>query len=74
MSDTLTVIKKVIKQAGADFEGVDDNSVTFRDPMTGKRLTLYTSACTLVNVRLSLKNLRERVNDFPPLVPTARIR
>ena len=59
-----------VENAGAEFVSVKDGCVYFRDPQTGEMLSLYCFACTAENLKLSLKDKREKVLDFPPLLPT----
>jgi hypothetical protein len=60
-----------VSEAGAEYIGVCDGSVRFRDPETGVVLSLYTHALRSVeDVRLALKASREPVVDFEPLLPT----
>jgi hypothetical protein len=61
--------RELVEQAGAEFIGVERNSVLFRDG-DGPTLTLYTFACRSVeDVALALKGAREKRLDFPPLLP-----
>ena len=46
----------------------------FYDETETRVLSLYLSALTIENVRLALKDARERVHDFPPLLPTETLR
>jgi hypothetical protein len=59
----------LVEQAGAEFIGVEKNSVLFRDG-DGRTLTLYTFACrSAEDVVLALKGAREKRLNFPPLLP-----
>jgi hypothetical protein len=60
----------VIENAGAEYRGIKDGYVFFLDPQSMAMLSLYQFACTPENVRLGLKEAREKVLDFPPLMPT----
>lgn len=62
--------KAIIEQSGGVFLGVRNGSVFFRARDGVDTLSLYCSACTSANVALALKSWRERVTDFPPLMPT----
>jgi hypothetical protein len=53
-------LRQLIERAGAEFIGVQDGSVLFRDPQGGTLLRLFRFACTSENIQLSLKNARER--------------
>lgn len=53
-------LRELVERAGAEFVGVQDGAVLFRDRDGGALLKLYSFACTLENIRLSLKNARER--------------
>jgi hypothetical protein len=70
----LSDYKATIEAAGGKFISADmaRNTVFFWDETETKVLSLYLSACTPENVRLSLKNLREPVVDFEPLLPTEK--
>lgn len=58
-------IRSTIEDAGAEYLGIRGDSVSFRDPESDAVCTLYIFAATRVNVRLSLKEAREKVRDFP---------
>lgn len=58
--------RQMIVDAGAEFVGVFGNKVRFCDAETGAVLSLYTFSCTPENIRLTLKDTREKV---PPLLP-----
>jgi hypothetical protein len=53
-------VRQLVERAGADFIGIQDGAVLFRDRDGGSLLKLYVFACTIENIRLSLKNARER--------------
>lgn len=50
----------IVENAGAEFRGIQNGAVIFVDPQSMAMLSLYCFACTPENVRLSLKNARER--------------
>jgi hypothetical protein len=64
--------KAIVEAGGGKFISAhpSQNSVYFWDETESRVLSLYISALTVENVRLALKDARERVLDFPPLQPT----
>jgi hypothetical protein len=67
-----TNYKSIIEAAGGKFISIDvgRNTAYFWNETESKVLSLYLSALTAENVRLTLKNSREPVADFEPLLPT----
>jgi hypothetical protein len=64
--------RHIIEAAGATFLSVDEKSVFFSDPQTGKRMSIYKKSCrTAHDVELALHEVREPVADFEPLEPTS---
>ena len=41
MSDRLQAIKKIIQAGGATFVGTADNTVTLKDPNTGRKICVF---------------------------------
>jgi hypothetical protein len=66
----LSDYKAIIEGGGGKFISMHDNTVFFWDEKETRVLSLYISALTIENVRLTLKNCREPVVDFEPLLPT----
>jgi len=64
--------KQIVEDGGGKFISAHpaQNTVYFYDETETRVLSLYLSALTIENVRLALKDARERVCDFPPLLPT----
>jgi hypothetical protein len=68
----LSDYKAIIEAVGGKFISIDvsRNTVFFWDEAETKVLSLYLFAVTVENVRLTLKDAREPVADFEPLLPT----
>jgi hypothetical protein len=67
----MTNYQQIVESAGAEFIDVDERSVRFRDPKTGSILSLYRFALrSTQDIHFALKNAREPVVGFEPLVPT----
>ena len=71
VADAMDPYKTLVESAGATFIAVKDGCVFFRDG-EGPTLSLYSFACTPENIRLCLKNAREPVVGFEPLLPTEK--
>jgi len=72
--NTTSDYKATVESAGAHFisNDVSRNTVFFWNEDKTRVLSLYTHACTPENVRLTLKDAREPVVDFEPLLPTEK--
>jgi hypothetical protein len=72
----LNTYKEVIEAGGGKFISIDAsrNTVFFWNEDETRVLSLYLSAVTAENVRLTLKDAREPVADFPPLEVTEKIK
>jgi hypothetical protein len=61
--------RTIVESNGAEYLGMHDGVVMFRCRQSNTVLTLYAFAVTPENVALSVKNVREPVFDFEPLLP-----
>lgn len=60
-------IRHLIEFAGGEYLGLrGPDSVAFRDPVSDVVLTLYLRALTVENIKLALKDARERVLTVAP--------
>jgi hypothetical protein len=58
MSDRLS-LEKIITQAGAEFVGTADNTVTIKDPFTERKLCMFADGLrTVADVRRALRERR----------------
>ena len=72
---TMSDYKSIIEAGGGKFISIDAsrNTVFFWSEDGTRVLSLYLSAVTPENVRLTLKDAREPVADFPPLISTEKL-
>lgn len=66
----MTDYRQIINGAGGKFISMQENTVFFWDERESRVLSLYVWAVTPENVALTLKDTRERVLGFPPLLPS----
>jgi hypothetical protein len=71
--ETRDRIRAIIEFAGGEYVGIRGDSVCFRDPVSDTTMTLYLSALSVENIKLSLKDSREKVLTVPPLQRTADV-
>jgi hypothetical protein len=64
------MFQAVVEGAGGRFVRFENNTVYFSDA-EGRIHRLFSHACTAINVQLAIKNAREPVIGFEPLLPAS---
>ncbi len=60
--------------AGAEYLGTENGTVIFRDPLDQHVMRLWIFACrSPEDIALAIKNHRQPVQDFKPLLPSEKI-